>query len=566
VAVRLATSALGCEVAAAGPARGVAAGAEAGHIAVRAGRDGDVEVWTDGTAFLPCFWGCVDERLLVSTHLATLVSLGLPAAVDAGGVLQYLVMLHPLGRRTLLRDAQLLPPGGRLRWSPERGARCSSRPVFTPDPSALTDDEAVAEYRAVWHEVVRDLYDRNGGSRTVLGLSGGLDSRAIAAAGASAGIRPLSYTYGERRQREVVTAQRVAAALQLPHLLVPVTDDRLLRDAAQVAARLDGAHGPAEMYESWFDDRLRSFADVIVNGLAGGPLWGDDKAVGLRDPAAVLNRTAQRYAGEAAIVAPFVGADAGDVAAAIRADLADSLFEWDLAARADAVIFWKLQNRQLRWGTMLVNALRRGGLRIEAPFLDSRFLAFAARLTADQRRNGRLYLRVHREVFPAVAGIGRSDDGNSPQGLDHVYWSGDASYLRQLRSLARRHPVSAARRAARRAGQVGAGTVAARGGPTAPADLLAHRASVFPADLWLRTRPVYAAGLADLLETAADTTPILSEHHVREAASAVRSGAPTAPALTLAKVATAGLWLRDYADRAQAVGRLGREGAASATG
>lgn len=553
IRLHLATSALGLRAASTSAAESAEAGAEAGHVRVVISKDGDVDVSTDGIGFLPCFWGEYEGRLHLSTHLASLVSLGLPAEVDTSGVLQYLVMFHPLQRRTLLRYASLVPPGGHLTWSHRRGTQLTERPLFVPSEHAMSDDEAVASYRDIWFAVLGDVHERNAGSRIVLGLSGGLDSRAIAAGGAALGVRPLSYTYGDQRNRETAVARTVAERLQLPHLTIPVTDDRLLSGADRITARLDGAHGPAEMYESWFADLLRSFADVVVNGLAGGPLWGDDKAVGLLGPAVVLDRTVGRYAEEIDAVAPFLTVPATEVRAELRSDLEASMSGWDLSARSDAVIYWKLANRQLRWGGMLVNALRRDGLRTEAPFLDGRFLRFAARLTPAQRRNGRLYLRAHRAVFPATADIRRSDDGNSPNGLTHVYWSGDTSYASQLASMARDHPMSGARRASRRAMQVGANALHRYGGPAGPAHRLAHSASVFPADLWLRTRPAYAERLAGLLERAVDAHSLLAGEQAASAAAAIRAVGQTASALTLAKVATVGLWLRDYAARAAAV-------------
>jgi asparagine synthase (glutamine-hydrolysing) len=557
IRVHIGTTELGLAVAQHDLSDAVGTGAEAGHIRLSVRRDGSVDLSTDGMAFLSCFWAEHQGRLLLSTHLASLVSLGLPADGDIEGLLQYLVMFHPLQQRTVLRHASLLPPGGHLRWRPGESARLTARPVFVPSDLAMSDDVALATYRALWSTVVHDVFHRNTRRRAVLALSGGLDSRAIATAAAGQGIRPLSYTYGDMRNREVVVARQVAQRLQLAHLTVPVTDDRVLPRADQIAERLDGAHGPAEMYESWFDDVLRSLADVIVNGLAGGPLWGDDKAVGSVDPAAVLRRTVARYAGEAAAVAPFLQTvNVDDLTDAIRNDIAASMSDWDFSTRSDAVIYWKLANRQLRWGNMLVSALRRAGLAVEAPFLDGRFLGFAARLTPEQRINGRLYLRAHREVLSPTADIPRSDDGNSPQSLSHVYWSGDSPYGRQLADLIRRHPISGARRGWRRSAQVGSDALRRHGRLVAPSNLLAQRASVFPADVWVSTRRAYADRLADLVEQAVGASSLLCDAHIERASAAIRVGDPPASAVTLAKVGTVGLWLKDYSAREKSVEQL----------
>lgn len=549
----VATTPLGLVVARRRVEDGRSAGAEAGHVRLDIADDGSVELSTDGVAFLPCFWAEHRDQLYVSTHLASLVSLGVPADEDPAAVLQYLVMFHPLQHRTLLRHAALVPPGGHLRWNASDGATLSAHPLFVPSDLAMTDDEAVATFRHVWPAVASDLFERNAASRTALALSGGLDSRAIAVGSAALKLRPLAYTYGDDFRRETMAARRVAMRLELPHLTIPVVDDRLLHGVDGIAARLDGAHGPAEMYESWFADLLRSIADVVINGLAGGPLWGDDKAVGLVGRDAVLHHMVARYSRDAAAVVPFLataGVDA--VLECVRTGILDSMSAWDFSSRADTAVYWKVANRQMRWGNMLVNALRRAGLQIEAPFLDGRFLRFAARLTPRQRANGSLYLRVHREVFERTADIGRSDDGNSPRSLSHVYWSADASYARQLVALTRNHPVAAGRRALRRSIQVGADALA-QGGLTRPADRVANRASVFPAETWLRTGGTYADRLADLVGRAVGAHPMLDDDFIDRSAVGIRTGHAPASAVTLGRVGTLALWLTDYSARAEAV-------------
>ena len=557
VRFHLATTELGLEVARSVLTDGATVGSQAGHIRVAIARDGSVDLSTDGLAFLPCFWAEHRGRIQLSTHLASMVSLGIPEEADTAAVLQYLVMFHPLQERTLLHHVRLLPPGGHLRWRPAAAALLVARPLFMPSDLAMTDEQAVATYRQLWPTVIRDIFDRNEGSRTVLGLSGGLDSRAIATASAELGVPPLCYTYGDG-SREAMTAAQVTRRLGLPHLTIPITDDRLLPRGDAIAARLDGAHGPVEMYESWFDDLLRSFADVAVSGLAGGPLWGDEKTVGLTDPGVILDHMVGRCASEMAAVVPFLRTiDAEDAGASLRSAISDSMSQWDFSARGDTAVYWRLANRQQRWEYMLVSAQRRAGLRVEAPFLDSRFLHFAARLSPRQRLNGSLYLRVHREVFGRTADIARSDDGNSPLQLSHVYWSGQTSYASQLAALTRRHPIAGARRASRRSLHVGADTLRRRSGWSGPSDRLVSRRAAFPGDVWLRTRPTYADRLADLVERAAGAHPLLSDEHVDRAVAAIRAGKPTASAGTLGKVATVGIWLADYSARARAVRESG---------
>lgn len=539
--------------------RGHEVGSEAAHALAAVAANGQVSLAVDGMRCLPLYWGMSGSGLAASTHLATLVSLGVDPHPDTTGALEYLVMHHPLQDRTIIGGARVLPAGGSMTWRPGDGPFVAERPLFVPRDAIGTDDAVLAAFREVWSDVVADLLRRTSDRRVALGLSGGLDSRAIASTGVDQGTRLTTYTYGSAGTRESAVAAAIARRLDLPHLVIPVPDDRLLRSAPQTLELLDGVHSPTEMYELWFADLLRSFADVIVNGHAGGPVWGDEKASGLLDAHLVVARLSQRYSAAAAAVAPFLGATPTEVAGSLRSSLVDSMRPWDFSARGDTVTFWGVANRQQRWGNALITALRRAGLSTETPFFDSRLLTLLSAVTDQQRKNGRLYLQIHKQVFARTADIPRSDDGNQPRNIDHIYWSGESPMLRQLAGLARHHPVSAGRRGGRRALSVAAATVRARTPLTVPADVLESRAAVFTPDLWVRQRPAYAGRLAELLEDGIDGCPLLDDQAIERMSAQVRRGTSSTPVAVLGRVAALGAWFTDYRQRrdaARAVGGL----------
>lgn len=532
---------------------GAHSGAEHGHVRVELRPGGAVDISNDGIGIIPSFWSAPDGALAFSTHLASLVSLGTPPGLDESGSLEYLVMLQPLQTRTVLAAASLLPAGGRLSVSPEGAPVVSANPLYVPSDDVLDDEEAVREFAGLWSALTHDMVARAGSERLSVGLSGGLDSRAVGVECARQGFRPHAFTYGAATSRPARVASEVARILQLDHTVLTLQDERLMPRPDELSGLLDGAHSPAEMYELWFGPVLKTFTDVVVNGHGGGPLWGDEKALGIRDPARLLDALHQRFSGEVAAVTPYLAEGLSRSAdAAFRSSLGDSLEAWEAYRRPDAVSFWNVNNRQFRWGNMLATALRRSGLRLEAPFMDSRFLQFSARLSPEQRRNGRLYLRMHREVFAETAGVPRSDDGNPPRHLSHLYWSGESSFTQQFTQFAREHPVSALRRGSRRmqgnlAHRLEHSTALAR-----PAEAHLRNSSVFVADVWLRTNETYRSRLLDFLSSS-PTPAVLSADAVRRAVDEVASGNARGGALRLARIATLQAWNQDFDRRARAL-------------
>lgn len=551
VSAVVATNARGLSIAAGPTEQSRSAGSEAGHVRITLGPAGHVRVNGDGIGTVPVYWFADESGLYVSTHLASLVSLGAPATLDQAAALEYLVLLHPLGNRTILNSVRVLPPGGLLEWSPAGGVRVEARPIFTPNDEAMSDAEAIETFAGIWATVLGEMFERHADRRVALGVSGGLDSRAVAAGSALVGARPLTFAYGSEHVVESRVAAEVAATLGFDHLRLPVVNERLMPQAASILARLDGVHSPAEMYERWFGPTLSTVADVLVNGAGGGPLWGDDKSMGLREPGAVTSRTVRHYGGAISAVQQFLAADVrAGLTQVISEGVASTFTTWSQWDRADLSVFWRIANRQVRWGNALVTAVRRDGMMSETPFLDSRFLRFCAALTSEQRLNGTLHLKVQREVFGRTAGIGRGDDGNSPDSLSHVYWSSDRRYAAQLAELTSRHPIAGMRRAGRRAGNVAAQRLDRRFSANAASRWWDERTNVFPLDLWARTRAPFADRLATFVQSSNAVPGLISEDALAAAGTALRAGRG-APVATVAKIATLGHWLRDFESREQ---------------
>lgn len=525
-------------------------GMDGGHVAVNVRPDrGTVEVRNDGLGALPFYWTVHRDTFFGATQLGALVGLGVPPAWDEPAVAQYLALLHPLGERTLLRGVSCLPAGSRLTVGPS-GTTVSSAPLFAPrDGESASDDVALSRFQSAWREALTGLLDRAATQRLGVALSGGLDSRAVVSGLVGIGSRPLTFTYGGPAQREVRVARLIAERLRLPHLELPVGDAEMLAGLVASAALLDGGHSPAEFYDHWFVRRLRQSLDVVVSGLWGGPLWGGDKSFGLSTPAAAADAYLHRVGGSLSSAAKFLtGWSVPDVEQAVRTDALAGLSRW--APRTDLSVFWNVDNRQRRWGLAVPVAMARAGLPVEAPFLEGPVVAALAALTPEQRRYGRLHLIAHQRLFSDLADIPRGNDGNAPDALDHVYWSGDRTIGSQLWDLARSHPVSAARRLRTQ----GTGRLVARlprgGMRTRAADRVATRGEVFPAAAMARAHPVYRARLADYLEQAVATLPtLLSASALQSAADELRrSPALTFDPLVAARAATLGTWARLWSE------------------
>ena len=208
------------------------AGVDGEFVAVLVDRlnDGAV-VLTDRYGRLPLHHGADGRRAAVSRDPRVASTLLGRTGLDRLAIAQFLLFGHPLGTSTLFAGVDRLPPATALRLPADHDtlvdldleARVAAG--RDADPAAAIADALVEACR---RRVRRD-------AAVVLSLSGGIDSRLVAAALLRAGVRPLGVTHVDvagHEAEEAVAAGRVAETIGMPWRVVPVappTGDHVAR-------------------------------------------------------------------------------------------------------------------------------------------------------------------------------------------------------------------------------------------------------------------------------------------------------------------------------------------------
>lgn len=522
-------------------------GCEGAAILVRISPDGhSVTMENDGLAFIPLFYAYDGAAgLTASTSLHALVASGVPTQWDLAGVIQYLACLHPLGHRTLLQAAQVLPPGAILKW--RRGKiELSSAPLLNPpdvpESSTQSIGELVEEFGGIWRRVISRMARRCSG-RVIQGLSGGLDSRGILVGLSDIGVRPLSFTYGSRNGDEVEIASRVADVLEVPHLRLSVYQANVLAGFEEAINALDGTHSLMELYEHFFGKELSSIGDTFVSGESGDVFWGSDRANGVSDVPALRQMLMRRYTPDLAALSSFLVPDLRRKAMNILGQgIEESCAFLRGQSRLDISTFWNLRNRQTRWGFALNNVIRRLGLQYEDPFFDSELIAFMRRVPPHLRLHGRLYLEVHRRVFARTSHIARSAGAPAPAlPQDFLYLTHARSSLSQVLELLRRYPLAGMYRVRHFAGRRGLLALAAR--LCHRHDIQATHRFVSPLEVLVQNNPTCRKRFVDLLEEATSYAPeFVDRQALLTAQSAVKKGTATSDPLLLGRIVSICFW------------------------
>jgi asparagine synthase (glutamine-hydrolysing) len=193
-----------------------------------------------------------------------------PCGPDSVSIFSYLVWGSVQGPRTVFAGIDELAPGSYLVWRPESEKRRTWwRPAFDP---SIDEDRAEASLRdALADSVQRHLVaDRE----VALFLSGGVDSRAVAAAYRGAGLRSFTVTFVESASDEGALAREQALRFGLQHDEVPVIGSELAAEIDGVASAMD--QPTSDGVNSWIVSRAASQAGLVValSGLGGDELFG----------------------------------------------------------------------------------------------------------------------------------------------------------------------------------------------------------------------------------------------------------------------------------------------------
>jgi asparagine synthase (glutamine-hydrolysing) len=195
---------------------------EGSYVVVVARRETrDVLVFNDLFGRLPLYYSITDSRLSLAREAKFVHALHPVRAFDRVGCAQFLAFGLPLGARTVLEGVKSFPDAGLMRGKVLDGRlHCQVRSLH-----AWNLDEEIHSVSA--HRQAHDFADlflaasRSWGSHpssrgNLVSLSGGHDSRAVAAGLARAGTKVVAVTYRDpngKRENEVRCARQVGQAL-----------------------------------------------------------------------------------------------------------------------------------------------------------------------------------------------------------------------------------------------------------------------------------------------------------------------------------------------------------------
>jgi len=341
---------------------------------------------------------------------------------------------------SLFEGVQRIGPGEIVSWEPDRSAVrnqvfASSFTYLPPDQRIQKPEEAAERLATIFDR----YFSRLGSGHGVSGLSGGYDSRLIAAYCAEKDVE--FFNFGHPYSREVQMAQRVANRLEQPLLSFSIPDDAI----AQHGDRFSSAMSSLDSFEDahileMIDRAIEAKAAYAMDGFFGDSVLGSNYfyklALGIRamfpGRHSILYETALHpsvdyvdkfYENKRAVPdAELRGLMTGEFREAIRA-IAAPIVESHRAKcpthedLSESLTYTFRASRLIAGGPVAIGS----ATLCACPFMDRDVFETAMNCAKQVRAGDRLYNAFWRHRFPKLADIPKSNTGGHAASSDWRY-------------------------------------------------------------------------------------------------------------------------------------------------
>lgn len=377
-------------------------------------RTSALTLFSDRLGEPPLYLARSGSAMVAAGELKALVAAGIDPALDLQAWAEMLAYEHPLGDRTPLVGARALPPASTLTISSDGEESLRERWRYRLQPEQDGEErELLPEFARLLEDAVARRLD----DRTVLALSGGVDSRCLATIVERQAPGTVAVTWGVRESEDFELGALVAERAGLSHRFLPLEPGWIARGAAETVWLGEGhvrcfhAHHLALR-----PVRADLAARSLLIGTGGDPIMrsfhvpsadGDEHAL-----AAAMHRARAQCLTDELLEALLTPAFAGELRDRASASLAVHLAaeEGDRDSRGAQFIF-RHNHRRKVWPAA---SLFSDDLVPRDPFDDAALVEFCRRLPTPLRDGGALQMSYLRG-FPALASLPSPKDGLRPR-------------------------------------------------------------------------------------------------------------------------------------------------------
>ena len=328
-------------------------------------RDKDrVVVANDRYGYFPLFYGVGSDRLVFASEAKTVLKgLGESPKLNEAAVPEFFAFSYLLGDKTFFTKVEKLRPAYLMIYEGERDEFRFSRYW---DFSLKKYDPAVplVSYLKEFNRLMQQAVERRTMDCEKVGvfLSGGLDSRVIAAFASELKIPVVTYTFGVEGCEEQVIASEVAEELGLENVFMEIPSTFISDYARSIVYAGDGIIRIRDSHFVGLLEKIQDRVDAVLLGTFGGDLTCrpegrlPDKLLKFRTRQEVVEFLFDYYTNVVSNVLPISGHEAafrGQFYSRTEGKAQEAFLktfdEISFESAPDVVDYWEYRNREPRY-------------------------------------------------------------------------------------------------------------------------------------------------------------------------------------------------------------------------
>ena len=386
-----------------------------------------IVIANDRYGYCPLFYSFNSNSLVFSSEVgAVLKDKNVVAKLEKNAVPEFFAFSFLLGDKTFFKGVNRLKPATVLTYDIKTDKLALLRywdfKAKKPDPNKSLEDHVCEFSKLMKHAVENAVQDRD---EVGIFLSGGLDSRIIAAFASQTKTPAITFTFGTKNCLERKIAAEIAENLGLENIFYEIPSDLIKEYAKKVVYRSGGLIRIRDCHFIAWLEHVRKKVDTVLLGTFGGdlvwPLSLSNRLIGLESREEIIDYLKEFYTSNVLPVNKHKKAFSTnffrETEGAVEKNLKLTFEEIKFSQPSDIADYWEYRNREPNYiftASQYINWY----LETRHPFMDNNLVEFLAFRFPPHMRRKEIFGMVVEDTF-----LQRTINKNFPS-LAKIPWKG----------------------------------------------------------------------------------------------------------------------------------------------
>jgi len=381
------------------------------NVAIYDAANGKIIIANDRYGFYPLFYTINNGKFAFASEAKfVLKAAKINPKINKESISEFFTFSYLLGEKTFFEGVKLLRPATIMVFDTINHKILTKQywDFSIPQNQCDKHSDLFEEFKRLMKKAVNRAI--KGADKIGVFLSGGLDSRALAAFASRSNVEVIAFTFGPKNSFEQRIARKVAERLKIKHICREIPSDFIAKYAEEIVYRGDGLVRIRDCHFIALLDEVRSMVDLVLLGTFGGELFGSKITKTIKNFKSKKDVINYLYKKNITVLplSEYQRAfndNLRDVGRNLFNRFYETFSQISFDKPEDIAEYWEYRNRQRRY---IFQSFRYIDWYLETrhPFLDTDLVEFfALRLPYEMRLNEIFFQKALNYCFPCLSDI-----------------------------------------------------------------------------------------------------------------------------------------------------------------